>query len=145
MWEMPEMKTRVIAASIAALGLAASAAQASEPTGTEAAPAGSDSQALRVVRDKQTGKLRAPTADELKAMQAAERAERRARGLPESPQSQPLVVTRHADGMLSAKLGPEYMMTLKGERQPDGSMRRFHEDGTTHEPAPAAHNDLPTE
>lgn len=139
------MKTRAIAASIAALGLAASAAQATEPTQTGAEPAGTDAQALRVVRDKQTGKLRAPTADELKTMQAAERAERRARGLPESPESQPLVVTRHADGMLSVKLGPEHMMTLKGERQPDGSVRRFHPDGTTHEHAPAVHNDRPTE
>lgn len=136
------MKNGAIAASIAALGLATSSIQASEPTQAEAAPAAADAQALRVVRDKQTGKLRAPTADELKVMQAAERAERRARGVPES---QPLVVTRHASGMLSAKLGPEYMMTLEGERQPDGSVRRFHADGTAHEHAPVAHDDRPTE
>lgn len=135
------MKTGAMAASIAALGLATSSIQATEPTQAEVAPA-AEAQALRAVRDRQTGKLRAPTADELKAMQTAERAERRARG---EPESQPLVVKRHASGMLSAELGPEYMMTLQGERQPDGSVRRFHADGTTHEHAPVAHDARPTE
>lgn len=139
------MKISAIAASIAVLGLAAGAVGASEPTETEASPVPAEAQSLRVVRDKQTGKLRAPTADELKAMQAAERAERKARGLPEVTESQPLVVTRHASGMLSAKLGPEYMMTLEGERQPDGSLHRGHPDGTTHAHAPLARDNRPTE
>ena len=140
------MTARAIAASIAALGLAATAVQATEPTRTEAvpeaAPTTAEGQALRAVRDKKTGKLRAPTADELKALQALERAERRARG---EPESKPLVIKRHPSGMLSAELGPEYMMNLRGERQPDGSVRRFHSDGSTHDGAPVANDDRPTE
>lgn len=121
---------------------------ASESVTAPAAAAQADAghvQALRAVRDKATGKLRAPTADEEKAMAAAERAERKARGEPEAAASQPVVVVRHANGMLSAKLGPEHLMFLKGERMPDGSVRRFHPDGTTHDHAPAVSTKLPTE
>ena len=39
--------------------------------------------AMRVVRDKQTGQLRAPNNEELKRMLDAEKADRKARGKPE--------------------------------------------------------------
>lgn len=123
----------------------AQAHQTSSAQAPDAAPAGAEAQALRAVRDKATGKLRAPTADELRAMEAQERAARRARGLPEVEAPTPLVVRQHASGMRSVKLGPEHMMTLRGERQPDGSIRRFHPDGTTHDHAPVARDNRPTE
>jgi hypothetical protein len=80
---------------------------------------------MRVVRDKQTGKLRAPNADELEAMEVNERAARRARGLPEVPTFEP-VVRQHANGMRSAVLGPEYLMTLHGKRRADGTVQQSH-------------------
>lgn len=117
------------------------------PPCAQAAPTATvaEAQSLRVVRDKTTGKLRAPNAEEMKAMDAAERAARKARGLPVVAEPQPAVVTRHANGMLSATLGPDYLETLKGERQADGSVRRFHPDGTRHDGHPVAHDNRPTE
>ncbi|MBK6471358.1 MAG: hypothetical protein IPF94_11695 [Betaproteobacteria bacterium] len=111
----------------------------------EAAPVAGEAQALRAVRDKATGRLRAPDADEAAAMDAAERASRKARGLPEVAGLQPVVVVRHASGMMSAKLGSDQLMTLRGERQADGSVRRVHADGTSHDRAPAARDNRPTE
>jgi hypothetical protein len=76
-------------------------------------------QARRVVRDKETGQLRAPTAEE----RAAEAAERRARGEAEPTyKSAPLVVRQHANGMRSAVLGEDYMVKLVAERGPDGKV-----------------------
>lgn len=126
--------------------MSAGAATATEPPTTAAADPAAQAQALRVVRDKATGRLRAPTDDELKAMVASERAARKARGLPELEVQTPLVVRKHAGGMRSAKLGPEYMMTLQGERQADGSIRSFHPDGTSHDQRhPVARDNRPTE
>jgi hypothetical protein len=123
-------------------------AQANEAQGVSAAaaaPVAAEAQALRAVRDKATGRLRAPDADEAAAMAEAERASRKARGLPEVAGSQPVVVVRHASGMMSAKLGPDQLTTLRGERQADGSVRRVHADGTSHDRAPAARDNRPTE
>jgi hypothetical protein len=127
---------------------ALNAAHAQQPqlaTSVEAAPVAAEAQALRAVRDKTTGRLRAPDADEAAAMAEAERASRKARGLPEVASSQPVVVVRHASGMMSAKLGPDQLTTLRGERQADGSVRRIHADGTSHDRAPAARDNRPTE
>jgi hypothetical protein len=128
----------------AAAPLAAAADATPAPTPTAAPAAAVESQALRVVRDKATGKLRAPTADELKAMQAAERAERKARGLPEVAEPAPLNITRHANGTLSARLTPDYMVTVRAERRPDGSLKQTHDDPTLAHPV-APRNALPTE
>ena len=128
----------------AAAPLAASAGPAG--TGTEAPGAVSASgepNALRVVRDKATGKLRAPNADELKAMEQSERAARKARGLTEG--AAPVQVTRRADGTLAARLGPEYLMTLKAERRADGSVRQLHDDPAMAHPATAPRAALATE
>ncbi|MGB3427250.1 MAG: hypothetical protein WBA53_03655, partial [Burkholderiaceae bacterium] len=128
---------------VAALALGAAQAEQQQPriqevpTSAPTAVAG-DAQAVRVVRDKETGKLRAPTADELESMESQERAARKARGLPEVADPKSLKITRHANGMRSAKLGPEFLMTLRGERQSDGAVRRFHPDGTEHDPVARA-------
>lgn len=129
----------------AAMAAGAEAATTANPeSATDAGAAlAAQAPALRAVRDKATGQLRAPTADELKAMIAAERAARKARGLPEVETQAPLVVRQHVGGMRSARLGPDYLVTLKGERRADGSVRRFHEQGG---PAHAdAHDHRPTE
>jgi hypothetical protein len=59
-------------------------------------------------------------------MHANERAARKARGLPETAEPAPLRLQLHANGMRSAVLGADYLVTLKGERRADGSVRRFH-------------------
>lgn len=102
------------------------------------APAVDGAQALRAVRDKQTGQLRQATADEARAMAEAEKAARA--GQPEKA----LVVRQHANGMKSARLPAEYLSNLRAERQPDGSMKVMHEKaGDEH--AHAAPQTLPTE
>jgi hypothetical protein len=118
------MTLRTITASIALLGLAVGTAQAAEPQAAAAsseakqAPA-APTESRRAVRDSVTGKLRAPTEEEL----AAERTERRARGQaePTGPVA-PMIVRQHSNGMRSAVLGPEYLSTLKAERQANGQL-----------------------
>lgn len=131
--------------------LALGAAQAEQQQSqTQVAPTGAatttvaEAQSMRAVRDKATGKLRAPTADEIEAMESQERADRKARGVPETADPKSLTVTKHPNGMRSAKLGPEFLMTLRGERRSDGSVRRFHPDGVEHH-HPAASDMRPTE
>src|SRR5207237_35268 len=81
---------RNTSAALAALAVVASAAaqvstQPSTQSGPQAAAAASTAatEARRVVRDKETGKLRAPTTEELGEMLEQERAARAARGQPE--------------------------------------------------------------
>jgi hypothetical protein len=118
------MTARKIAAALALLGAAAAVAQTADapppPTTTPpAADTPSDAvNARRAVRDKATGKLRAPTPEEFEAMRAAQ---------PQTAvRSGPLQVRQHAGGMRSAVLGPEYLVTLRGTRRADGSVRQSH-------------------
>lgn len=117
------MTLKTITASIALLGLAVSAAQAAGPAAQAQQPQATTSQQtqqeLRVVRDSVTGKLRAPTEEELAAMNA--RRDARAQQQRSAPAA-PLVVRQHANGMRSAVLGPEYRSMLKAERQSDGKL-----------------------
>ena len=91
-------------------------------------------QAVRAVRDKETGRLRAPTDEELEQMLQADRAARKARGLSEDGPATPLVVRQHANGMRSAVLGPEYLVTLKAQRTAEGKLSVAH-DKAIHEHA----------
>jgi hypothetical protein len=138
------MTLKVINVSLCLLGAAASSAWAADaapaapttPATAAAAAAVSNGPLLesrRVVRDKETGKLRSPTEEEL----AAERAERKARGEPEASARAPLAVRQHANGMRSAVLGPEYLVTLKAERGPDGRLVIKHADPAHDHPGAA--------
>jgi len=91
-------------------------------------------QAVRAVRDKETGRLRAPTDQELEQMLQADRAARKARGLSEDGPVTPLVVRQHANGMRSVVLGPQYLVTLKAQRTGDGKLSVTH-DKAIHEHA----------
>jgi hypothetical protein len=122
------MCLKTISASLALLGLALGAAHAGEatpaastasPQATPQAAGDAAAQGRRAVRDKDTGKFRAPTMEELEA----EKAERKARGLPEpTAKAAPLALRQHPNGMRSAVLGPEYLVTLKAERGADGRL-----------------------
>jgi hypothetical protein len=134
------MNLKTISASVAMLGFAAAAAQAvqaAEPQqqGAVLAPTVADAQARRVVRDSDTGKLRLPTAEEAAAMAAAERTARRARGLPEVEEAAAPVVRRHSNGMYSAKLGTEHLVTVTAKRSADGQLIRSHIHPTHEHPA----------
>jgi hypothetical protein len=136
-------KIRWIAASLAcaawsASGLAADTATPQSTTASEASMA-DVAPAKRVVRDKKTGKLRAPSEDELKEMIAAENAAR-ATQIKTRP---PLVVREYPNGMRGAVLGPEYLLTLKAQRRADGTVEVSHDKAGHNHAAPNAQ--LPTE
>lgn len=116
------------------------APSAATPSPGAAAP---QAQSRRAVRDQETGRLRAPTADELKAMHESESAARKARGEPEVVNRTPLVVRQHSNGMRSAVLGPDYLMTLKAERRADGKLVVLHSESGSAQPA--APSQRPTE
>ena len=103
------------------------------------------SEAMRVVRDKETGQLRAPNGEELKQMLDAEKAQRKARGQAEpSADPQPVEVRTYSSGMKAAVLGPEFLVSLEARRDADGNLVVTHsrpEYDAHAEPA----NELPTE
>jgi hypothetical protein len=124
---MTTLKRAALAAA-AATALLAPIAFATEPQNSTS---GVDS--IRVVRDKATGRLRAPSQDELREMLAAEKAERKAKGLSESSaEPAPLQVREHANGMKSAVLGADYLVTLEARRDADGKLTKEH-DSAAHE------------
>ena len=126
--------TSVLAAAVLAATLAAPPVLAEETQ--------TMSNGLRVMRDKATGKLRAPTADELKAMEDAEQAARNARGLPQTAKTAPVVRT-HPNGMRSAVLGKDQLISLQAERGRDGKLVVKHSDPKLDPSAQV--NALPTE
>jgi ABC-type lipoprotein export system ATPase subunit len=76
---------------------------------------------LRVVRDKETGQLRAPTQSEALELLAAERASGK-------KAEQKVVVVTHPDGMKSAVLPESYMTTLHAVRDSEGNISFHHSD-----------------
>ncbi len=105
-------------------------------TAPSAAPV--EAQARRVVRDKESGKLRAPTEDELKSMLEDERAARAARGQPEpSADKAPLSIRQYSSGMKAAVLGPEYRSTLRAEREASGKLVMKHANPADDHPVAA--------
>jgi hypothetical protein len=128
------MKLSALAA-VAATFAFAGASQAGEAPATDTTQA----QARRVVRDKETGQLRAATAQEAKAMAEADKAA----GAVSSRPTQ-LVVRQHASGARSIALPMEMMSTLKAERLPSGALKVTH-DGADDAHAAPVHDDRPTE
>ena len=119
--------------------LAAGAATAAEPAQAPAQPAAAaQAQARYVVRDAQTGQLRAPTEEELSAMLAREKATARTAAVPRAT-----VVRKYPDGMRGAVLGPEHLVSLQAQRRADGTVDISHTDPVHAHPAPA--QQLPTE
>ena len=112
---------------------------------TENRPSTTDG--LRAVRDKKTGKFRAPNANELKEMEEAAAAESAAQGARAAATTDPVVV-RNASGMRSARLGPEYLISLEGKRNADGTLEKSHGDDAgsdNNNEKTVAIDDLPTE
>ncbi len=123
--------------------LAAGAAIAAEPTQAPPQPAPAtqaqaQSQSRYVVRDAQTGLLRAPTEEELSAMLAREQSVARTAVAPRAT-----VVRKYPGGMRGAVLGAEHLVTLQAQRRGDGTVDISHTDPALAHPAPATQ--LPTE
>jgi hypothetical protein len=128
------MKLTALAA-VAAMLACTVAAQAADTPAVETDSA----QARRVVRDKETGQLRAATASEAKAMADADKA---AAGAQRPTQ---LVVRQHANGARSIALPMEMMSTLKAERQPSGALAITHGGADDAAHAAPVRDDRPTE
>lgn len=123
--------------------LAAGAATAAEPAPAPAQPAAApatqaQAQARYVVRDAQTGLLRAPTEEELSAMLAREQGVARTAAAPRTT-----VVRKYPGGMRGAVLGAEHLVTIQAQRRADGTVDINHTDPALAHPAPA--KQLPTE
>lgn len=145
------MRSSRTSATLAALALAASAGAAiaadapvSDPQAQPSTEIATQADSRRVVRDKVSGKLRAPTTEEAAAMRASERGARSARGLAGAgARNGPVRVVQHGGGMRSAVLGTEYLVTLKAQRRADGSLDITHnQPGLEH---PASRDVRPTE
>ena len=111
---------------------------------TKTADLATGAAAVRVVRDKSTGRLRKPSDDELAELLAAEAAQRAATGRPDPATAPPaLSVRQHSNGMLSAVLGTEHLVTVKAVRAPDGRLVRAHTHPSMEHPVPSRNG--PTE
>ncbi len=118
----------------------AGAAEPAAPTATPPAaqPAtAAQAQARYVVRDAQTGRLRAPTDEELSAMLARENTASRMA----APRA--TVVQKHPGGMRSAVLGTEHLVTIQAQRRANGTLDVSHTDAR--QAHPAQPQPLPTE
>lgn len=86
-----------------------------------ASPAVAQSEAgMTVTRDAETGQLRAPTADEMKALQATDKASGRNAGRVAGA----ALPVRHASGMVSVVLGEEQMMYSVARVNANGKVER---------------------
>jgi hypothetical protein len=118
-----------MAGSLCIAGVAnADDAKAPAPT------SGAEMNALRVVVDKNTGRVRAPTEAELAALIAAQRAakERATQARSANANRAPMImpasktVQRHANGMVSARLSLETLSALKVEKDAQGNTHLVH-------------------
>lgn len=104
---------------VAAIAVAAcGSALAADPAQSVTTTSSSD---LRVVRDQETGQLRAPTQSEALELLSAERASGK-------KAEQKVVVVTHPDGMKSAVLPESYMTTLYAVRDSEGNISFHHSD-----------------
>ena len=78
--------------------------------------------AQRVTRDTATGELRAPTADEIKAMDGQSRESRPVGLLSGKPNPQQI---RHADGTIQQELDTSTLMYSVAKRNADGSISQY--------------------
>jgi hypothetical protein len=136
MTRRPGPKALLTALSCAlATGMACAAEPAAPPAAQPATAA--QAQARYVVRDAQTGQLRAPTDEELSAMLARQNTASRMA----APRA--TVVQKHPGGMRSAVLGTEHLVTIQAQRRANGTLDVSHTDAT--QAHPARPQPLPTE
>lgn len=126
------MKTSLVMMAWAVGVLATPAAMADKPM--ERVQAGGATEALRVVRDPATGKLRAPTAAESKLMEASAAATRKP--------SAPVQLQVAPNGTKSVRLPAEYLISVEASRDANGNITTHHDQRNMEHGSKAA---LPTE
>jgi hypothetical protein len=122
------MKSAVRVAALVAVAGALCTSQAAFAEDSAKSPAPPASNALRVVVDPQTGELRAPTPEEIRAQVARENAaaasarSARAAAAPTTSAVLPTEksVTRHKSGMVSVKLSQDSLSMLKATTDTSG-------------------------
>jgi hypothetical protein len=113
--------------TLALLGLVSQSAAAQELQSNDA---------LTVVRDAETGKLRNATAAEHAALQA-QAPNARVRTLRAAPQA--FQQKYHASGARGVRLTDEFTSSVHAERQPDGSIKTFESNNADQSTAVAGH------
>lgn len=118
----------LIAGCACALGV--SAADNPGESGATASPA------MKVAVDRETGRFRAPTTEELQALQAQDRELARAKAsgrkgppqpqLPKTAAEAEATTVFHADGSVSMSVPEELMSELVAEVRPDGTVEIAH-------------------
>lgn len=133
----------IVFAAMAGIACASGLANAADPAPSADSKPRAEMNALRVIRDAATGELRAPTAEELKALLEAERVAREARltsrarstgtyaadVLPEQK-----AVVRHPNGMVSVRLGQDSLTAVKVVPV-DGKPHVVHDAAAQSQPA----------
>ncbi len=120
----------ILAAAFVCLLAGGGTAMAETPVASDQ-PVVSDG--MRAVRDKKTGKLRAPNDKELKALLRAERASGRQQSTKDISS---VVIHRHENGMVSAELGPEFLVSVEAYRDENGELRTRHSNPDLEHSAP---------
>jgi hypothetical protein len=110
------LKICAASALLAASSFAVQAADAPQPA-TPAAPTAIAADAQVVVRDADTGELRAPTASEYQTLQA--------QGSKLRQLARPLLMKSHASGAVGVRLNEEYMSYSVVVKQADGRLVEY--------------------
>ncbi len=113
-------------------GMAAAPAAMAADTAVEQGKVGGATESLRVMRDAETGALRAPTAAEIKAMEAS--------SVKKAPA--PVQVQVAPNGTKSVRLPAEYLISIEATRDANGNVTSHHQKHDMEHGARAA---LPTE
>lgn len=131
---------KIALGAFVALATAGTPCLADETSVTPAAASTSTVLNVKVARDKETGQLRAMTAqEEVELKQNAKAIERNALEI-----ARPATTTvYHADGRMTGKLSPEVMESLHMVRAQDGTMLITHDEAAAAAPAPKT--EAPTE
>jgi hypothetical protein len=136
---MKGLRQAVAIAAMAGSLCVAALANADESTAPPDPAAARQMDALRVVVDKKTGKVRAPTEEELAALVTAQKAAKqnaaqartaRAATASRAPMIMPATKTvqQHANGMVSARMSANTLSALKVETDADGHAHLVHAD-----------------
>jgi hypothetical protein len=134
---MNGLREAVAIAAMAGSLCVAGLANADESQAAPTPAAATEMNSLRVVVDKNTGKVRAPTEEELAALIAAQNAAKqnaaqartaRAAGAARAPMIMPATKTvqRHANGMVSARMSANTLSALKVEHDAQGNAHLVH-------------------
>jgi hypothetical protein len=132
--------SKIAMGALVALAAAGTPCLADETPAAQPAASTSTVLNVKVARDKETGQLRAMTAqEEAELRQSAKAIERNALEI-----ARPTTTTvYHADGRMTGRLSPEVMESLLMVRAQDGTMVITHDEAAAAAPAPTA--EAPTE